>query len=304
MTEFAAPRSLPQSNALPPEMVQLPQWVVYRLEQRSGQDKPTKVPYRVDGLGHAKSTDPSTWGTFDAALDAAPAFDGLGFVFAPGDGLWGLDLDGCCPEPFGPPVPEAAALVRALATYCEHSPSGTGLHAICRAVHPERARHRALLCEAAGARPAVHAEAYDRGRYFTVTGAALPGVPLACTDQQWAVDAMCRPPGLFAPKERRLSSTPPAVAREMGDQSDAELLDKMFRAKNGAAIRRLWQGDRTGYGSNSEADMALVSHLLYWTDGDHGRADRLFRSSGLMREKWDERRGALTYGERTIEAIG
>ena len=28
--------------------------------------------------------------------------------------------------------------------------------------------------------------------------------------------------------------------------------------------------------------------------------DQLFRQSGLFRTKWDERRGALTYGEKTI----
>jgi hypothetical protein len=40
--------------------------------------------------------------------------------------------------------------------------------------------------------------------------------------------------------------------------------------------------------------------LLYWTDGDVRRADRLFRSSGLMRAKWDESRGPVTYGQRTL----
>jgi putative DNA primase/helicase len=31
----------------------------------------------------------------------------------------------------------------------------------------------------------------------------------------------------------------------------------------------------------------LVSHLAFWTGGDPDRIDRLFRSSGLYREKWE-----------------
>ena len=43
----------------------------------------------------------------------------------------------------------------------------------------------------------------------------------------------------------------------------------------------------------------MCSLIAFWT-WDHGQIDRLFRQSGLYREKWDERHGAQTYGERTI----
>lgn len=49
--------------------------------------------------------------------------------------------------------------------------------------------------------------------------------------------------------------------------------------------------------------MALCSLLAFWTGGDPGQMDRLFRDSGLIREKWDEQHFAdgSTYGEKTIE---
>jgi primase-polymerase (primpol)-like protein len=49
--------------------------------------------------------------------------------------------------------------------------------------------------------------------------------------------------------------------------------------------------------------MALCSLLAFWTGGDASQMDRLFRNSGLMREKWDEQHFAdgSTYGEKTIE---
>lgn len=40
--------------------------------------------------------------------------------------------------------------------------------------------------------------------------------------------------------------------------------------------------------------------LAFWTNRDAGRMDRLFRSSGLMREKWDRRQSGSSYGELTI----
>lgn len=49
--------------------------------------------------------------------------------------------------------------------------------------------------------------------------------------------------------------------------------------------------------------MALCSLLAFWTGGDANQMDRLFRESGLRREKWDEVHfsDGSTYGEKTIE---
>jgi hypothetical protein len=79
---------------------------------------------------------------------------------------------------------------------------------------------------------------------------------------------------------------------------DQTLLARMFAARNGAAVRRLWDGDASGYPSSSEADLALCRHLAFWTGGDASRIDALFRQSGLYREdKWHDRDD---YRQRTI----
>lgn len=60
-------------------------------------------------------------------------------------------------------------------------------------------------------------------------------------------------------------------------------------------------GDASAQGGDrSAADMALCSHLAFWCAGDAERMDRIFRRSGLMRDKWDARRGGSTYGAQTI----
>jgi energy-coupling factor transporter ATP-binding protein EcfA2 len=78
----------------------------------------------------------------------------------------------------------------------------------------------------------------------------------------------------------------PPVKRS-ANLSDEDLLERMFAAKNGAKVRALWEGDTSSYGSHSEADLALCCHLAFWTQKDAAVIDRLFRQSGLYRDKWE-----------------
>jgi hypothetical protein len=98
----------------------------------------------------------------------------------------------------------------------------------------------------------------------------------------------------------------PRAPRQPFDGDDQELLEKMFASRNGRDVAWLWRGDTSRYyGDDSAADLALCSHLAFWTGDDPARVDSLFRGSGLMRPKWDERRGDSTYGWMTIEkALG
>ncbi|AXG09736.1 hypothetical protein DU484_07605 [Haloplanus rubicundus] len=91
--------------------------------------------------------------------------------------------------------------------------------------------------------------------------------------------------------------------------SDTELLRRATASKSGRTIQALldgdsslWCGRDSRYPSQSEADMGLCFYLAFWTGGDPERIDRLFRESGLMREKWDRRHYAngATYGNVCI----
>ena len=92
------------------------------------------------------------------------------------------------------------------------------------------------------------------------------------------------------------TALPPSPAPML---EDIVLLEKARAAKNSVRFTALWSGDTTGYPSQSEADLALCIRLAFWTQ-DVVQIDRLFRQSGLMRDKWDEKRGDQLYGERTI----
>ncbi len=65
--------------------------------------------------------------------------------------------------------------------------------------------------------------------------------------------------------------------------------------------RDLFNGHISHYGNDhSAADLALTGYFL--KQGlSRIEADLAFRTSKLFRAKWDEKRGSMTYGERTIE---
>ena len=55
------------------------------------------------------------------------------------------------------------------------------------------------------------------------------------------------------------------------------------------------------YPSQSEADLAFCNILAFWTGKDKEQMDRIFRMSGLYRDKWDRRQGGTTYGNATLD---
>jgi hypothetical protein len=101
-----------------------------------------------------------------------------------------------------------------------------------------------------------------------------------------------------------------------GPASDEELIRLMLSSKgsndvmfgNKASFRDLWTADPEAmakfYPSDSDtfgrsdADLALLAHLAFYTGRDSRRMDRLFRKSGLMRDKWDrDSYRAITIGK-------
>lgn len=79
---------------------------------------------------------------------------------------------------------------------------------------------------------------------------------------------------------------------------DQALIAKAKSAKDGAKFTALWEGDISGYDSHSEADLSLCCLLAFWTGGNYDRIDKLFRQSGLYREKWERE----DYRKKTIDA--
>ncbi|NLL78259.1 MAG: nucleoside triphosphatase, partial [Clostridiales bacterium] len=83
--------------------------------------------------------------------------------------------------------------------------------------------------------------------------------------------------------------------------SDEFVIEKATNSKQGEKFRSLWNGEIPDGKSHSDADMALAAILAFWCGGDIEQMDRLFRESGLMRDKWDRVQSGSTYGEITLK---
>jgi putative DNA primase/helicase len=126
-----------------------------------------------------------------------------------------------------------------------------------------------------------------------VTGRRLGGTSQTVEERQEQLSALHH--RLFSLREPDVPERQGKVTSDNGLDDD-EVLRKAASAANGARFAALWAGDRSGYASDSEADLALCSMLAFWVGPDEARISSLFSRSGLMREKWDRE----DYRRRTI----
>jgi putative DNA primase/helicase len=244
-----------------------------------------KVPYDPRGERPASSTDQATWGEFADVLRTYflgdCGIDGIGLVLTPSDGFVGIDLDHCVND--AKILTWALKIIFELESYSEFSPSGSGVRIFLDGKLPPGGRKRGSV------------EMYESGRYFTVAGQHYPKSPGTIEQRQEAIEALHKRVFSEQPKPERGERN---VRLEL---NDGDLLKKAFAARNGTKIKALYDGLISSYPSRSEADLALCSGLAFYTS-DPAQLDRLFRSSGLFREKWDQRHhgDGRTYGEGTI----
>jgi hypothetical protein len=276
----------PIYDHIPDELKQYSQWVNWRAVERDG--KVTKPPYQPDG-NLAGSNNPATWRSFSVVKDAAPRFDGVGFVLTQESPFIGLDFDMCYCPAFNLTDPTVEQHIRGLNSYTEISPSGKGIRVMVKGKIPVDGKRKGQI------------EAYQSGRYVTITGHRLEGFPRTIENRQNELDEFYQ---VVFSETTKKDTTPKGVFLSATPHTEwQERLEKAFRSKNGSEIRKLWEGDHSAYASPSEADMALCSHLSFWLDGDPALMDAAFRQSSLYREKWDKNHytGGHTYGEATID---
>lgn len=284
---------------IPDELKELAQWIVWGVDRENPKSPytPSSSVLTPSNGRHAKADDAATWGSFDAAKTAAARLGrgGIGFEFGVSPcGYVGIDIDGCIQED-GTLTRMAAEIVSLMNSYTEVSPSGRGLHILCKSeVSLSEIGKRNRNAE-------LGLEIYDSRRYFTVTGRLFGDEkPLAERTKELR-EVYSR----YMPKSENRSLVweynPEDYthnASSTAELSDSELWQRMLNSETGAKIRALYSGDISSYESHSQADSALCCYLAYWTGGDGKRIDRMFRQSGLMRDKWereDYRTGTIAH---------
>lgn len=271
---------------IPKELKALPQWVAWRKENREN-GKPFKVPLNPRTAQRASVCDPETWGTFREALDRYKrnSLDGIGFVLTNDDPYVGFDLD----NSYDPKTKELSAfaqeIIKRTNSYAEISPSGRGLRILAKGGPIQKGKKGEWL------------EIYGRGRFLTLTGQHLEGTPSKIRKRRNTINNIVRD---YFGKEKKMDSENNTTEPLSND----EIIKRCMNAQDGEKSAKLWGGDRNGYESPSEADLALCRILAFWTKKDPKRMDEIFRRSGLIRGKWDEIRDPQnnrTYGEMTIQ---
>lgn len=276
--------------SFPTELSVLPQWICWRLEPDPKGDKPKKVPYDPKNGRKASSTNPQTWATLAEAQAARDKFmfTGIGFVFTEASGIVGVDIDHCRKED-GTLNDTTKAILEKQPSYTEISPSGTGLHIFYHGAMPGKGNKNSTS----------GVEMYATGRYFTMTGQHLEGTPEVIMDGVTTLPWIHETYVAKKRKEKKRTVTAKTVKL-----SDDVLLEKARASANGECFSALWDGKwQEKFGSQSEADLSLCCSLAFWSGKNVEQMDRLFRLSGLMREKWDNVHHAdgATYGAETVQ---
>jgi putative DNA primase/helicase len=309
-------------EGIPEPLKAFPNWVGWHFTWEEWDvDRWAKVPINPMTFRDARPNDPSTWGTFDQTWERyergkGRLIDGLGFMFSKEDQITGVDLDDCRNPETGAIAPWALEIVEKLDSYTEISPSGKGLHIIVVGVLPQ------------GLRKKDNVEMYDDVHYFTMTGVLLaPGARKAIESRQMELDLL---------HARFLGGGPDTSIRILSDLTSQQgkarpgsggweaLLQQLMGAEltpedhdiirqfrlglYGEMYRLLFLGDWGGasrlreqgpYKSQSQADLALFTHLARTTGGSPTSMYAIFNESGLvMRAKTKDN---LIYLARTIK---
>lgn len=270
---------------IPQELKALPNWICWDAVPDEKRGKIKKVPINALTGGGAMSNNPSTWCDFDTAVRASEKHSGIGFMFG-GCPYFGVDIDGKEEEleayQRGENGNIISEFISTLQSYTEISQSGKGIHIICRGTLPKRGRRKGSV------------EMYEDGRFFVMTGNSCSEYEniAECSDSIKPLHEKYIGGG-----HEPVAKAVPAVRLDTADQ----IIKAAAGAKNGGKFVSLYSGRTAGYTSQSEADMAFCSMLAFWTGCDAEKMDMIFRSSGLMREKWDRPQSGSTYGALTIQ---
>lgn len=285
---------------IPQELKDIPQWVCWKAELRKN-GKTGKPPYDAK-TGYKSShseKDRHTWTTFEEARKAFETrrhqLDGIGFVFSEKDPYCGIDLDSCVDEN-GILTQEAKEILSRFPSYAEYSQSKKGIHIIVKAKLPSIGKDKHGNEEFKG-RKRNEKEIYDHSRFFVCTGFHIPETPKIIADCQEHAEKFFNS---LEDKKEEIPRRGERKEREISplEMDDETLIEKATQASNGDKFSKLFAGDYSDYThtkgegkgkpDHSSGDLALCDLLAFWTRKDKLQMERIFRKSGLYRDKWEE----------------
>ena len=152
-------------KSVPAEMKEQCRWMCFKIVDGK------KMPVSVHSGLVASVTDSSNWADYGTALlyleKHHNEVSALGYVFADGDSMVGIDLDDCLDEAGEPCNELVKEIVERTSTYIERSISGTGLHFY---VLGKLKNETGLKLSTELSTHGFGIEVYEKARCFIVTG--------------------------------------------------------------------------------------------------------------------------------------
>ncbi len=300
----------PKYTKVRPENIPQPlknekRWTVWKSVDRHDGKKPGKVPcynHYNEQTGDyeerpANIHNPNHLMTFDEAYKMLAAkkspFSGMQYALdfnkelEDEDRLIGVDLDDVL-TPEGDIKPEILDIIRMFNSYTEFSPSRAGIRIFCYGKFSLNAGVKS-----------GNFEIYQCDKLLTVTGDRIITTPETINEAQAAIDAFREKH--FKEVDQIDESKLPVTDVKF---TDDQLKEKIRNSEKGRLFEKLHNKRAEPEDDLSAVDYAYCMTLVKFTQ-DEAQIDRLYRSSALMREKWDrpdgrDKTGPITYGLRTI----
>lgn len=281
---------------IPTELKNNCRFCTWKMEKGKGENsRLTKVPYNPENGCKAQTNHPNTFAPFAAAMKAYAmgGYDGIGIRVSSGIGA--IDIDHCIREDGS--LNDVAASILGLFkdAYFERSPSGSGLRGFFK-MDPDFNFDKTIYY----IKNSKHGlEVYLPGatnRFVTVTGNQYRegGIPLDMTALQTVLDSF-------------MKRAAPVVNKHIEPCSyltDEQVIEHARASASGERFMDYFSGNWQKYFDNqSDADMGFLSMLAFWCGCDEEQMDRIYRSSGMMRPKWDRQQSGTTYGAITIRNV-
>ena len=257
-------------SKIPNDLKERRQWAL------SGENK---APLSTNGstVFNISVTDPTYLLTFEEAVHYSKTLNlNFGYVLTKDDPFTCIDLDVVDQESQTrklQPIDRTKwttqehlnrywSIVQNLKSYTEHSKYGKGIHVWVKGNIGSGMRRDGV-------------EVYSQERYMICTGNTLINHPIV--DAQAFLDSM-----QLQMKPQVVKTGLEELPQEMEDNA---IIEMAINASNKDKFNLLCKGDTTGYPSQSEADLALLSMLTFYSPSNE-QCRRLFRMSGLgQREK-------------------
>lgn len=285
------------------------QFIVYEIgTKKDHPGKLTKIPVCYRTGRKVDAHDPKNWVDAELAIKSAKQLGskyGVGFVLTENDPFFFVDLDNCVSPDGALSVIAECVLLMFDGAAVEKSISKSGLHIIAKG-----------FALADRIKNSIGLELYFKKRFIALTGFEVTGTAdMECQNGlNWLIRKYFVNPQAGDQPKKKISIS--CADTELGgclhadenftDLADEDLIAKLLNSKTKqvslldtkASFKDLWErnieqlakafpdvGRLDGY-DESRADMALASHLAYWTKNDKARIIRLMWKSALQRSKW------------------